>query len=163
MSTAIKLLFFFISFFISNIESSAQFQSIQTNHYRDSAAIKRQIVELENAFGHATVKKDILKLKELISDDFVGIVSSGAVMTKAQIIGEIEDGTNDIQVDSAANMEVRLFGNVAVVNGKLFMQGKMNANPYKGVLSFTDVWVFRSEKWQVANFQETKTTTGIKH
>ena len=156
MSSAIKLLSFFISFLISNIESSAQFQSNQTNQFKNSARIKRQIIELENTFGHATVKKDIVRLKEIISDDFVGIVSSGAVMTKAQIIGEIEDGTNDIQVDSAANMEVRLFGNVAVVNGKLFMQGKMNGNPYKGVVSFTDVWVLRSKKWQVVNFQETK-------
>ena len=163
MFAAIKLLLLFISFLLSAFESSAQLMSNQKDNFQDSAGIKKQIIELENAFGQATVKKDFVRLREIISDDFMGIVSSGAVMTKAQIIGEIEDGTNDIQVDSAANMEVRLFGNVAVVNGKLFMQGKMNGKPYNGEVSFTDVWVLRSEKWQVVNFQETNTSAGIKH
>ncbi len=103
-----------------------------------------------------TVKKDIAGLRRIIADDFAGVESSGRVVNKTQIINGIESGSDDVQSETTEDLKVRVYGETAVINGRLLIKGKKNEADYDLKLLFTDVWAKREGQWQVVNHQATQ-------
>ena len=69
---------------------------------------------------------------------------------------ELGSGDRRIESGSIDDLNVRVFGNVAVVTGRSVLAGSYQGNRASVVQRFTDVFVKRDGRWQVVASQGTQ-------
>lgn len=112
--------------------------------------IKNELIQIEREIGRANLECDYRYFDRVEADDFIFTDAAGGVSDKKQdMAGEKDchktDGTYD--VDEA---EVRLYGNTAVVTGRVTTSHKNKEDKVVVRHSrFTDVFVWRDGRWQL--------------
>jgi Domain of unknown function (DUF4440) len=77
-----------------------------------------QVVQrLEHDWVDATKTLDIDKLSPILADDWVGIGFGGDKITKQSYLAEVKSGVTKLQSFEFGPMDVKILGNVAVVQG----------------------------------------------
>jgi ketosteroid isomerase-like protein len=115
-----------------------------------------ELNELEQRLIKAWVEQDRETVEMILSDDWTVIDPMGRVLTKAQVIAEgFESGTRRIESGAIDKVEVKLFGEVAIVRGRTVATGSYQGTSVSVKLRFTDVCVKRGEDWQVVASQAT--------
>ncbi len=139
-------------------QRGGKWQVIATHFSRipEPTSMEQTVMQMEREWSNAIIKKDIAGLKRIIADDFAGVESSGRVVNKAQTISEIESGSDDVQSETAEDLKVRVYGDTAIVTGRLLVNGEKNEAGYNLKLLFTKVWAKRDGQWQVVNYQATQ-------
>ncbi|MEI9911044.1 MAG: nuclear transport factor 2 family protein [Bacteroidota bacterium] len=117
-----------------------------------ASVIDSVIRELEDIeWARAIAKKDTQWLQLHLADELIMTTGrTGELANKQQVINEITDtaygsGGNDKLED----LEIRSFENTAVATFKILTHGKDKDGPYYRVARYTDVWIFRNERWQL--------------
>jgi ketosteroid isomerase-like protein len=123
-----------------------------------SGAIEQQIKDLEKQWADAVVKQDAVALERIVADDIVEVDPTGQVQTKAQDLADVKSGEYKLESFSFGDMKVRVFGNVAVVNGPYAIKGTYKGKDISGEGRFTDVFVKRQGRWQCVSTQSTRIT-----
>ena len=119
-----------------------------------SGPVQRELTHLDQVSNDAQVHKDRATLERLWADDYLYTHSNGSVMTKAQDIADTMSGNMTWTSAKLEELEVRLYGEVGIVTGRLTMQG--TAKEYaSGPRRFTDIFVNRNGRWQLAGGQTT--------
>jgi ketosteroid isomerase-like protein len=101
---------------------------------------------------HAQIAADVIALRRIYADDFLGIGPTGVVRNKEQVIADFTSHELTYQSITTADVRVRIYGNAAVETGRSTMIGvdKGRAVPHEN--RFTRVWVVKEGRWQlVAN------------
>ncbi|HEY2496089.1 MAG TPA: nuclear transport factor 2 family protein [Candidatus Angelobacter sp.] len=112
--------------------------------------IKNELIRIEREIGRANLDCDYNYFDRIEADDFIFTDTAGGVSNKKQDMAGAKDcrksdGTYD--VDDA---EVRLYGNTAVVTGRVTMTRKNKEDKLVTRRSrFTDVFIWRDERWQL--------------
>jgi ketosteroid isomerase-like protein len=112
--------------------------------------IKNNLLQIEREIGRANLDCDYKYFDRVEADDFIFTDAAGGVTDKKQdMAGEKDchktDGTYD--VDDAA---VRLYGNTAVVTGRVTTAHKNKEDKLVTHHSrFTDVFVWGDNRWQL--------------
>jgi ketosteroid isomerase-like protein len=123
-----------------------------------TGAVEQQIKDLEKEWNDATLKHDVEALGRTLADDVVDIGDTGQVQTKAQDLADLKSGEPKLESSSVEDMKVRVFGNVAVVNGHYTEKGTYKGKDISGEGRFTDVFVKRQGRWQCVSTQGTRIT-----
>ena len=123
-----------------------------------SGTIEQQIKDLEKQWADAELKQDAVALDRILADDIVEIESTGQVQTKAEDLADLKSGEFKLESLSFGDMKVRVFGNVAVVNGPYTMKGTYKGKDISHEGHFTDVFVKRQGRWQCVSTQSTPVT-----
>ncbi len=126
---------------------------------RDGADSRAVILKLEDQFADASARGDARYLDDVLSEDYVGIVSTGHVVHKADVLAAArEQATSKAAPGKFTNQDlvVRVYGNTAVVTGTVIEEqpGEKAASVRK--LYFTDVWVRTGNRWKVVSTQGTR-------
>lgn len=111
-------------------------------------AIQQRLIE-------AWVKKDRATIDSLLAGDWRVTDPTGQVLTKAQVMKELDSGERKLESGAIDDVEVRLFGNVAVVTGRTRATGSYQGNKVSVTLRFTDVFVKRRGAWRAVASQAT--------
>lgn len=111
--------------------------------------IKNDLLRIEREIGRANLDCDYKYFDRVEADDFIFTDAAGGVTNKKHdMAGEKDchktDGTYD--VDEA---EVRLYGNTAVVTGRVTTTRKKEDKAVVRHSRFTDVFVWRDGRWQL--------------
>ena len=106
------------------------------------------ILSLENAWTQAQVRHDDRALNALLSDTFVYTGYTGAVMTKAQFLAGLKDGSYAPTLVTNENQHVVSYNHAAVVTGIYHTKGIYKAKPFERWGHFTDIWLFQDNLWQ---------------
>ena len=116
------------------------------------------LVQLEHDWSDADVKKDVASLNRIMADDWTGIDFEGAVLTKAQALGEVAKRSEDTgtTITTLSNMKVRIFGNTAIVNGTDVETSKYRGHDSSGEYVWTDIFVQRKGRWLAVSSQSTR-------
>jgi hypothetical protein len=117
--------------------------------------VEQTIIQLESKCDELTAKKSVAGLQEFIADDFTGIKSNGAVINKSQVLADVQSRNNNVQSETFEDMNVRVYGDNAVVTKKLKVK-KMNSP-----LLVVDIWAKRNNQWRMVNYQATRRLTLI--
>lgn len=118
------------------------------------SADDEELMRLEQAYNDAQVKQDRATLEQLWADDYMYTHSNGAVMTKAQDIDDTMSGEMAWRAARLDDMKVRRYGDVAVVTGRLVMEGR-SVQYASGPRRFTDIFVRRNGEWRLVGGQTT--------
>ena len=107
------------------------------------------IAGIEQQLARAWVERDRAAVDAILASDWSVTDASGHVLTKEQVIQETFAST-DRKIDSMAvdDVQVRVFGDVAVATGRTRASGSYRGASSSVVLRFTDVFVRRDGRWQ---------------
>jgi uncharacterized protein (TIGR02246 family) len=121
-------------------------QSAQNSNNKNAEQAIRQLMsELSNA----QQKGDTATLDRIWADDFTFTNSSGEVQTKAQRMAEIKSGELKFESLSRDDVQVRVYGDAAVVTSRGTVKGQRRGQDISGQSRGTSVYVKKQGRWQV--------------
>lgn len=115
--------------------------------FGDEATDKADLAKFENNFAVILVKNDTAALEEKLAPDWKLILSDGTVMTRDELLKAIKAGKLKMTADSVSDLEVRVYGDAAVVIGISDSKGLWDGQPFTGRDRFTDVFIRKEGKW----------------
>lgn len=107
-----------------------------------------QLTAIEERLAEAWIQGDQDFIESVLSDDWSVIDPSGRILTKAEVLREAFTGERAITEGKIDQINVRDFGDWAVVTGRTQMSGRYQGEDMSVVLRFTDVFVRRSGEWR---------------
>jgi ketosteroid isomerase-like protein len=114
-----------------------------------------EIKKMETERAAAVVKGDWAKLEKETSDDYTLINVNGQMSNKSQMVDGFKSGQTKLTTDDISDMNVRVYGDVAVVTGKVDVKGTMGGKDVNGQAMFTRVYVKKAGHWQAVALQQT--------
>lgn len=120
---------------------------------------EQELMQLERDWSAAYLKHDTAMIKRILSDDYVGIDGRGIITTKAEELEEAEEPKPGaasppfvVLDESVTDMKVRVYGEVAVVNGRIIEKIRSNEKEVEIQYRRTTVWVKQLGRWQCVSF-----------
>jgi ketosteroid isomerase-like protein len=112
---------------------------------------KRQVEGFVEEWAAAEQRGDAAFLEVALTDDFVGVGPLGFVLTKEQWLGRFAGG---LTYESFAldEVDVRLYGEVAVLTGRQKQAGSFQGNDVGGEFRVTVMLVEREGRWLLAGW-----------
>jgi len=117
------------------------------------AADSAELVRLEAVWNVAHVHGDTLTLSSLWGDEMTVIVPEMPVMSKIDLLQFWRTGRSVITKYETTEIRVRVYGDAAVVTGRLRRDRNFNGRSIGDDWRFTKVYVRRGGRWQVVAYQ----------
>ncbi len=113
------------------------------------------IRKLEDERNQAIVHGDAATLERMTSDDYTFVTLRGEMLTKTDIIRNFASGAAKYQSRTISDLNIRVYGNSAVVTGRAVQKGAENGKDYSGDYWFTRVYVRQGGQWMTVALQTT--------
>jgi uncharacterized protein (TIGR02246 family) len=111
----------------------------------DSARLRAIQQELATAWA----ARDRETIERLIAPDWTVTHVEGQRLTRPEVFRMmLGTDTNQMEPSTIDDVEVRVFGDTAVVTGRNHARGTQSGTPFDVRLRFTDVFVRRDGQWQ---------------
>ncbi|HEU5453962.1 MAG TPA: nuclear transport factor 2 family protein [Terriglobales bacterium] len=117
----------------------------QTAQPASNSDIAAQLKAIEARWIDAEIHGDAAYLDTILAPDFIYTNPSAQVLNRAQLIEAVRSGKAKLESGSVSEMTVRVYGEVAVVNGTYTEHEAGSAASDAG--RFTDTFVRRNGKW----------------
>jgi ketosteroid isomerase-like protein len=115
--------------------------------------------QLERDWADAERSGDSHKIAQIVADDWTGTNNDGSKLTKEQLIARIKSGKVKTESVELGPMEVKVLGDVAVVQGSDVEKTATNGNYTGGELVWMDVFTKRDGKWVAVRSQSARAAT----
>lgn len=114
--------------------------------------VEQTIRQLVHERDQAIQRGDMAAIDRLYADDYITTNASGTVRTKAQVIEDFKSGALKIESITSDELDVRAHGDTAIVTGRLTTKGQDRSRDVSGQNRFTQVYLRRNGRWQIAAF-----------
>lgn len=104
----------------------------------------------------ATVDADIRTLETYLADDLTYSHNTGWVETKAEYLATVESETLDYLSATPRAVEVRIYGDIAVLTGLADMTGLIRGEPVALTIRFLEVSRRVDGAWQLTAWQSVR-------
>jgi hypothetical protein len=119
----------------------------------DSDADSKAVLATMNTLSQALIHRDGAALDKLLNDDLRYVHSGGQIESKADVIKANTTGKSVITKLEYSNQNVRVYGNTALVAGRVDLwHSPTNIIP----MDVLHVWVKTSGQWRLASRQATR-------
>jgi ketosteroid isomerase-like protein len=129
--------------------------SVQGQDPGGALSAKQQIESLEEERNRAIVRGDASVLDRMTSDDYTFITLRGELRTKSDIVKGFQSGSFRYQSRQISDLNIRVYGDSAVVTGRSTQKGSENGKDYSGDYRFTRVYVKQNGRWLTIALQAT--------
>jgi ketosteroid isomerase-like protein len=113
-----------------------------------AGGVEQQLKQMEDDWQKATRAKDTAALKRIIAEDWNATNEMGKILNREEYLSQTTANPDVIQSNENTDMQVRVYGNTAVVTGGLTEKGTRNGAAYTDTYRWTDVFVKRGGRWQ---------------
>src|SRR2546430_16986931 len=120
---------------------------------KPQTTVEREILNLEEARNQAVLHGDVTALDRMTSDDYTFITLRGELRTKADILKGFSSGSFKYESRQISDLNVRVYGDTAVVTGRSVQKGVENGKDYSGAYWFTRVYVKQKGRWMTFALQ----------
>jgi ketosteroid isomerase-like protein len=127
-----------------------------SEHARPYARVEQELRRLNKDAADLQVQKDAVGAARLLADDYVFLQADGNVSNKAQNIAVLRDPAFVCQSLVTEDVKVRVYGDAAVITGRVVMRATYGGQDVGGEFLYTDVWVKRDGRWQTVVSQATR-------
>jgi len=124
----------------------AQTSAQQTSESAEHA--EQELITLENEWADAWVKRDVAFFDRIMADDYTWTSPWGEVLTKAHNLALVKSGEDVIKSWVLADIEVRVYGDAAVVSGRDTIKETYKGEDVSSQNRWTHTWVKRAGRWQ---------------
>ena len=118
--------------------------------------VAQHLKQLETDWVQAMKDGNTARLNEILADDWVGINDDGSKATKQNYVGDVKSGKFKIESFEIGPMDVKMLGNVGVVQGSDTDKSSYDGKDVSGKYVWTDVYVKHGGKWQAVRSQIAK-------
>ena len=112
----------------------------------------------EEELGTAMIQRDVPTLARLVGNDWTIQNDSGAAGTRDGFLSDIRSGKLVVKAFRLHDVRIRVFGDVAVVQGADDEETVYDGKPSNGTYNWLDVWVRRDGRWASVATQLTRVT-----
>jgi hypothetical protein len=109
------------------------------------------LLQVARAFGQAWAKRDVAALERLLAAEYVHTDVDGHFMRRAAWLDQAKGQTAALEI-SFGDLNATIYGEIGVITGANRLR---DGASHIGTIRFTQVWVWRGEKWQRIAFQAT--------
>jgi ketosteroid isomerase-like protein len=113
----------------------------------------QQIEQLSRRWADAELRGDTEYLRQLLTDDFVGVGPRGFTPGKDRWIGKFEAGDLTYEGLTWDEVQVRVYGDAAIVIGRERLEATWRGNPAGGDFRVTLIFVSLDGEWRLAGAQ----------
>jgi len=118
--------------------------------------VAKELTQIEQKLVKAWLERDSKTVGSILAADWSVIDLTGRVLTRTQVLQELGSGERKIESGSIDDLNVRTFGNVAIVTGRSVLAGSYQGTRVSVVQRFTDVFAKRDGRWQIVASQGTQ-------
>lgn len=136
-----------IIFAVAVLTASRQVAA-QLSTERDKQELEKLEIVWNEAHEHGTA--DVLQ--NLWADDLEVDVPNMPAMTKTEVLGFARSGRMKFLRYTTSDLNIRVYGDAAVVTGRLQRTRTLNGQELSDDWRFTKVYTRRSQTWQVVSF-----------
>jgi ketosteroid isomerase-like protein len=115
----------------------------------NDAATVRKIKRLEHEMAEAAKAGDASKFEQILADEWTAIGTDGNKFTKAALLSGYRSGKVKMQAFELGTLDVKVLGDVAVVQGSDTEHSAYDGNDSSGTYVWTSVFVKRGRTWVV--------------
>jgi uncharacterized protein (TIGR02246 family) len=116
---------------------------------------EQEIRTLEDERNRAILKGDASALERMTADDYTFITLRGELRTKSEIVKGFQSGSFKYESRTISDLNIRVYGDTAVVTGRSTQKGSENGKDYSGDYRFTRVYVKHNGRWLTVALQTT--------
>src|ERR1700732_5231078 len=109
-------------------------------------ATVEEIIRLGDRWATAEMQKDGEALGEILADEFHFASTSGRLVSKSEWLEGLP--ALSIKRFDRSEIDVRLFGETAVLSGIVNLDSQFQEKTVKGIFRYADVFVRLSDHWQ---------------
>ena len=120
-----------------------------------NAAAEDSVRALEQSRGQALLAGDTVALSRMTAAEFTELTRFGTVRTRADNIRDVGSGMLRLQSVRFDSLSVRIYGDVAILQGITDNTGTMGGMPFSGRIRYTRIFVRRDGRWQAVTMQHT--------
>ena len=129
----------------------------QAQNNKSPGSVERQLIKLENEWLRAGAQRDEAAIKRLLAVDWTNTSSRGRVIDRAQLLNGMRSNEPGNVVSTISDMQVRVYGKLAIVTGLYTTKGPVVVTNAKGTVlgeeltlqeRFTNVWMKNKVGWQ---------------
>ena len=125
----------------------AQESGAKSSNKKQAAGAQDEIKKLEEERNQAILHADTAALDRMTSDDYTLINQRGELIKKAQILDGFKSGAIKFDSRELSDLNVRVYGNAAVVTGRVTQKSTENGKDTSGENRFTRVYVKEKGRW----------------
>jgi ketosteroid isomerase-like protein len=114
---------------------------------------EKEVLAAMDAWKQATMKKDGAALEKLLHPDLSYTHSSAKNETKADVIKAVTTGPGTVEAIKFIDNTVRVYGNTALVKGKVDITNNTAGKTATSNLDILHVWLKGSQGWQMVGRQ----------
>jgi len=103
---------------------------------------------LERDLNRAIVQRDVHRVSELLTDDWMLVTGSGKLRNKAEILAEIALPELEFQDNDTRDVLVRIWGDTAVLTGVLHQRYRLRGEQRDVTLRYSDTWTRTGDGWR---------------
>lgn len=111
--------------------------------------------QIEQRLVNAWLSHDWETVDSILDDGWMVTDPAGRVLTKAQVMAEAKSGERKLDSGVIDDVNVRTFGDCAVVTGRTTASGTHQGKQVAVRLRFTDVFIKRDGTWRAVASQAT--------
>ena len=116
-------------------------------------ADERAVLDLEEAWAKAVVKRDAATFKRLLAPGFT-YTEDDRMQSGAELTRDIVSGSDTVTEARNEKLTTHSYGNTMIVTGWLVMRGRSGGKPFDRRYRFTDTWLRRDGQWQIIAAQD---------
>ena len=120
----------------------------QTPAQTKAGTAEQELLNLMQDWMNAEVNADMVFLERFITEDCVITDPVGAVWTKAQFLAGLKSGEGAVISFVLDNMKARIYGDAAVVTGRMTAKQTFRGQDISGQYQCTDVFIKKAGRWQ---------------
>ena len=111
------------------------------------AAAAETVLRLDREISVATWTADPVWFEENLAEDYVLVTPTGAVKGKRDIVRELSTPGMRMEPFDTSEVQVRMYGEAAVVTGRMRQKFVLGNMQYTNDVRYTDVYVKRKGRW----------------
>jgi len=116
-------------------------------------SVSQTVKQLEHDWIDAEKAGDADKLGQVLADDWVTLNYDGTKQTKQEVLADVKSGKDKLESYEFGPMEVKVLGNIAVVQGSDTEKSSMSGKDTSGKYAWMDVFAKREGKWAAVRSQ----------
>lgn len=113
----------------------------------------KTVAALDTEYQAAVKNNDAATMDRILSDDFVVVLGSGKIYTKADLLQMARTRRVQYEHQEDSDQTVRVWGDTAVVTAKIWLKGIDEGKPFDWHVWFSDTYVRTPAGWRYVHGQ----------
>jgi ketosteroid isomerase-like protein len=122
---------------------------------KSTPSAEEEIRSLEQERNLAIVNGNAAVLDRMTAEDYTFITLRGELRTKSEIVKGFQSGAFKYESRQISDLNIRVFGDTAIVTGRSTQKGAENGKDYSGDYRFTRVYIRQNGHWLTEALQAT--------